>query len=161
MRGAGRYFPQILTLKINFLGFLVKKAEVAMVILGIGFRNPKPLFGIFGHVSFIALFWMPGEFEMIKSWSLRPHSLAHESRFKLEKEVPTLATNNEIQTLRLFTCNLSSKAHRPSNLKDSGIARDLHPSKAPSPMAMTDFGKVILVKELQPRNARSPMIISD
>ena len=64
-------------------------------------------------------------------------------------------TSRPVQTLRLFTCNLSSKAHRPSNLKD------VHPSKAPSPMAVTGSGIVMLAKDSQPSKALLPMAVTD
>ena len=82
--------------------------------------------------------------------------LNHSSRFSVMSgslllSLPT--ANNQSQTVRLSTCNLSSKASSPMYITDLGIvmlARDSQPSKALCPMVVTDSGIVMLAKERQP-----------
>ena len=83
---------------------------------------------------------------------------------------------DECKTLRLFTFNLSagivllskelqpSKARLPMAITDTGrlmLAKEVHSWKAQCRMVVTDSGSVTLAKELQPSNAPSVMSVTD
>ena len=118
----------------------------------------------FSVMSVSSFFWLTETSRWLTNGSLWTLTKAHGSPVKhLENEVPALATNNAIHTLRLFTCNLW-KANRPLNIEDSGIvmlAKDLQSANARSPMAVTDSGIVMLAKDLQPAKAPVPMAVTD
>ena len=47
------------------------------------------------------------------------------------------------------------------NLGSMLLSKELHPAKAPGPMAVTDTVIVMLTKDLQPAKAHSPIAVTD
>ena len=67
-------------------------------------------------------------------------------------------------TIKLANELHPSKAPPPMLVTDDGIARlanELHPLKAPSPMWVTDDGIARLTNALHPSKALSPMLVTD
>jgi len=153
------------------------------VILDIGFPNPKPPFGIFSHVDFIALFVAPRAKAKVRSnlaaeltfvggclvsedqlWQEKEKLQAMVKQGVAEIQGQPFVSDKHAACFFYETPGQPSKARSPMAVTDSGIAmlsKDLHSLKAPSPLAVTDPGIAMLSKDLHSLKAPFPMAVTN